>query len=27
VLGLRWDHYLRRAIAARPWLAAELASI
>lgn len=27
VLGLRWDHYLRRAITARPWLAAELASI
>ena len=27
VLGLRWDHYLRRVIAARPWLAAELASI
>lgn len=24
VLGLRWNHYLRRALAARPWLAREL---
>jgi L-fuculose-phosphate aldolase len=27
VLELRWSHYLRRAIAARPWLAAEIASL
>lgn len=27
VLALRWNHYLRRATAARPWLAAELAGI
>jgi L-fuculose-phosphate aldolase len=27
VLGLRWAHYRRRALAARPWLDVELASI
>jgi L-fuculose-phosphate aldolase len=27
VLALRWDHYLRRAISAKPWLAAEFASL
>ncbi|NKC33165.1 class II aldolase/adducin family protein [Falsiroseomonas selenitidurans] len=27
VLALRWDHYLRRALSARPWLAEELAAL
>jgi hypothetical protein len=27
VLGMRWDHYVRRALAARPGLIAELSTL